>query len=39
MVERTEFTVYGNPTDELRESLGGFAATYLKPFGDFEYWP
>jgi quinol monooxygenase YgiN len=39
MVERTEFTVYGNPTDELRGLLGGFAATYLKPFGDFEYWP
>ena len=38
MVERTEFTVYGNPTDELRGLLDGFAATYLKPFGDFEYW-
>ena len=38
MVERTRFTVFGNPSAELRAVLDGFNATYLKPFGDFEYW-
>jgi quinol monooxygenase YgiN len=38
MVDRTRFTVYGNPNDELRALLDGFGATYLRPFGDFAYW-
>jgi len=38
MVERKCFTVFGNPSAELRAALDGFNATYLKPFGDFEYW-
>ena|SRR6202035_2932657 len=39
MVERIKFTVYGKPSDELRALLDGFGATYLRPFGDFAYWP
>ena len=35
MVERTQFLVFGEPSDELRELLDGFGVTYLKPFGDF----
>ena len=38
MVERTRFTVFGNPSAELRAVLDGFNAAYLKRFGDFEYW-
>src|SRR3989442_507266 len=38
MVDRTRFTVFGHPSDELRGLLDGFGATYLKPFGDFAYW-
>jgi hypothetical protein len=38
MVDRTRFTVFGNPSDELRELLDGFGATYLRPFDDFAYW-
>jgi len=38
MVDRTRFTVYGNPNDELRALLDGFGATYMRPFGDFAYW-
>jgi quinol monooxygenase YgiN len=34
MVDRTHFTVFGNPTDELRELLDQFGATYLRPFDD-----
>jgi hypothetical protein len=34
MVERTHFTVFGNPSDELRGLLDQFGATYLTPFGD-----
>jgi quinol monooxygenase YgiN len=37
MVDRTRFTVLGNPSDELSALLDGFGATYLKPFGDFAY--
>jgi len=33
MVERTHFIVFGNPSDELRELLDQFGATYLTPFG------
>lgn len=36
MVERTRFTVFGAPSDELRGVLDGFGAIYLKPFGDFK---
>ena len=38
MVDRTRFTVLGNPGDELRAVLDRFGARYLKPFGDFAYW-
>ena len=38
MVDRTRFTVLGNPGDELRAVLDRFGAMYLKPFGDFAYW-
>jgi quinol monooxygenase YgiN len=38
MVERKEFTVYGNPSSELKLLLDGFGAIYLRPLGDFEYW-
>jgi len=38
MVERTRFIVFGNPSAELRAVLDGLNATYLKRFGDFEYW-
>jgi quinol monooxygenase YgiN len=37
MVDRTRFTVFGNPSDELRGLLDGFGVTYLRPFGDFAY--
>jgi len=35
MVDRRRFSVFGNPSDQLRELLDGFGATYLRPFGDF----
>jgi quinol monooxygenase YgiN len=38
MVDRKKFTVYGNPSDELRELLDGFGAICLKRLGDFRYW-
>ena len=38
MVDRRRFTVFGQPTDELRKILDGFGATYLTPFGAFPYW-
>jgi quinol monooxygenase YgiN len=39
MVERTRFTVFGHPSDELRFALDSFGATsYLAPFGDLPYW-
>ncbi|MHB8382694.1 MAG: putative quinol monooxygenase [Candidatus Binataceae bacterium] len=38
MVERTRFTVFGLPSDDLRKVLDGYGATYLKPFGEFLYW-
>src|SRR5258708_13916024 len=37
MVDRTRFTVFGDPNDELRGLLARLGATYLKPFGDFAY--
>ena len=38
MVDRTRFTVFGHPSDELRGLLDRLGATYLKPFDDFAYW-
>lgn len=39
MVERTRFTVYGHPSDDLRNALDSFGATnFLRPFGDLPYW-
>jgi hypothetical protein len=38
MVDRTRFTVFGNPSDESKSLLDEFGAIYLKPFGDFAYW-
>ena len=38
MVDRIRFTVFGNPSDELKGLLDGFGATYLRPFGNFRYW-
>jgi quinol monooxygenase YgiN len=39
MVERTKFTVYGSPSDELRGLLDGFGAAYMRHFGNVAYWP
>ena len=38
MVERKIFTVFGNPSAELKAVLDKFNPIYLKPFGDFDYW-
>jgi quinol monooxygenase YgiN len=38
MVERKHFTVYGIPSEELRNVLDGFGAVYFSPFGHFPYW-
>jgi hypothetical protein len=38
MVERTTFTVFGNPSTELKAALDKFNAIYLKPFGNSNYW-
>jgi quinol monooxygenase YgiN len=38
MVERKTFTVFGDPSAELKAALDSFSAMYLKPFGDLEYW-
>ena len=35
MVERKRFTVFGIPSDDLKEVLDGFDATYLSPFDGF----
>lgn len=35
MVERKRFTVFGIPSDDLKEMLDGFDATYLAPFDGF----
>jgi hypothetical protein len=37
MVERKRFTVFGNPSEELRKNLDGLGAIYMRPFGDFGY--
>ena len=36
MVQRKTFTVFGNPSAELKAVLDKFNAMYLKPFGDLE---
>ncbi len=33
MVDRLQFTVFGNPSDELRGLLDGFVVRYFRPFG------
>ena len=38
LVERTRFTVFGEPNAALRQCLDRFGATYAKPLGDFAYW-
>lgn len=38
MVERKHFTVYGNPSPELKALLDRFGATYLRSLGDLAYW-
>src|ERR1700730_1748492 len=38
LVERKAFTVFGYPSAELKAVLDRFNATYLKPFGDSDYW-
>lgn len=35
MVDRKRFTVFGNPSDELRSILDKFRPTYLRPFAGF----
>ncbi len=34
-VEPTRFTVYGNPSAEVREALGAFGAAYMTPAAGF----
>lgn len=38
MVERTQFTVYGFPSSELRKVLDQFSPQYLHQLGQWEYW-
>jgi quinol monooxygenase YgiN len=38
LVEREGFTVFGQPSHELRALLDRFGAIYLRPFGDLAYW-
>jgi quinol monooxygenase YgiN len=38
LVERRRFTVFGDPSDELRRLLDRYGPTYLKPFGPWPYW-
>lgn len=38
MVSRRRFTVFGTPTDELKQVLNRLGATYVRPLGDFAYW-
>jgi hypothetical protein len=34
-IDVTQFTVYGNPSQEARELLAAFGPTYLGPWGGF----
>lgn len=36
MVDRREFTVFGKPSDELKNILDEFGATYFAPFPSFD---
>lgn len=38
MANRERFTVFGQPSNELREVLDSFGARYLRSFGDLAYW-
>ena len=38
MAERKTFTVFGEPSTELKAVLDRFNPIYLKPLGDLEYW-
>jgi quinol monooxygenase YgiN len=38
MVNRKNFMVFGNPSDELRALLDSYGATYFHAFGPFAYW-
>ena len=38
MVNRNRFTVYGTPSNDLRQMLDKFSPEYLRPFGNFDYW-
>ncbi len=35
LVEVTGMTVYGNPSDEVREAAKGFGAVFMTPIGGF----
>ena len=35
MMEPEIYSVYGNPSDELREVLKGFNGEYMSPIGGF----
>jgi quinol monooxygenase YgiN len=37
LVERTRFTVLGDPSEELRRLLDAYGARYFGPFGTFAY--
>jgi len=34
-VDPTRFAVYGNPSDQVRETLEAFGVLYMKPFAGF----
>jgi quinol monooxygenase YgiN len=38
MVDRKEFTVFGNPSSDLKAVLDEFGTLYLRYLGDFKYW-
>ena len=38
MAERQAFTVFGDPSADLKAALDRYNPVYLKPFGDFDYW-
>jgi quinol monooxygenase YgiN len=38
LVDRERFTVFGQPSHELRAELDRFGAIYLRLFGDLAYW-
>lgn len=38
LVDRDRFTVFGQPSHDLRAVLDRFGAIYLRSFGDLAYW-